>query len=327
MALSDNNRRGQVGPSLRGLIYQYERDGVWVTSKWPKKRGKVATAKQKEAQEAFRAVMRAMKLTAADIQSFHRDASKGTPMLPRDTLMAALYGNGPTMNFYSGKVIKPMANKLLSSTVLDAIGWRRGDILWRGEDAWDVIQKPSRDAILFYDQGTDRPLWIDSDAVGGNGGYWMPNRTGRSSSLQQTRGKLFTMLADRVLTEIFFIMEMDAGAQLKAGVYRVDAAGVITAVLYEADLPDLGDGTARYVKHILAAPIALEDGLNYAVCLRKVSGTGGSSNIICTSGNVWPQLPIHWDSRYVQFGTTTPGVGDAFVVNTSINPSVGIRIK
>lgn len=327
MALSDNNRRGQVGPSLRGLIYQYERNGVWVTSKWPKKRGKVATAKQKEAQEAFRAVMRAMKLTAADIQSFHRDASKGTPMLPRDTLMAALYGNGPTMRFYSGKVIKPMANKLLSSTVLDAIGWERGDILYRGENSWEVLKKPPQEAVLFYDQGTNKPLWVDAAAVGGNGGYWMPNDTGQRSGLALSAGILFTMLDDRILREIWCIDNNDAGTQLRAGVYECTPAGVVLAVLYDQPVAGVSPGGHAYRKHPMAPEIALEAGKTYSVMFRKVAGStpGGSSWAI--GGLQWPQLPIQSTYFSTSLSSGNPGVGDNLAPTTGWRYSFGIRVK
>lgn len=169
MAISDDGKRGQIGPSLRGLIYQYERDGLWVTSKWPKKRGKVATTRQKQAQQAFKDCMTAMKMTAAPIQLFHRVAANGTPMLPRDTLMAALYGNGPTIPFYDGRVIKPMRNKVLSSTVLDALGWEVGTMLFRGPEYWEALPQGLAGQVLTSQGERQVPIWKTPEGGGGGG--------------------------------------------------------------------------------------------------------------------------------------------------------------
>lgn len=327
MAISDDGKRGQIGPSLRGLIYQYERDGYWVTSKWPKKRGKVATPKQKLAQQAFKDVMLAMKLTAPPIQIFHRLAAVGTPMLPRDSLMAALYGNGPTIPYYSGRKVKPMANLLLSSTVLDAIGWEPGDLLMRGVDHWEALKKPSMDAVLFYDQGMNRPVWVDGDSLGGNGGYWMPNRTGQNSSLSQSRGAMFQMLSSRVLAEVFFIHNMAAGAQMRIGIYRVTAAGIITHILHDVAIPDVGNGATQYVHYVLPAAIAVEEDEWYCVMLRKVSGTGGANSVIGTGGLSIPQVPINFDYFTAVFSGSNPGIGDSVAPTTSYRASVGLRIK
>lgn len=170
MAVSDTPKRGGIGPSLRGLIYQYERQGQWITSNWPRKRGKKATPKQKLAQEAFRGMMAAMKGTAAEIQTYHRLNAKGTPMLPRDTLMAALYGNGPTIVHYSGKVIKPMSNRIMSSTVLDALGWAPGTILFRGPELWEPLPQGLEGQVLTSQGESEMPVWVTPESGGGGGG-------------------------------------------------------------------------------------------------------------------------------------------------------------
>jgi len=254
MAISDDGKRGQVGPSLRGLIYQYERSGRWVTSKWPKKRGRQATEKQKLAQQAFRDCMLAMKLTAAEIQMFHREAAKGTPMLPRDTLMAALYGNGPTINFYSGKVVKPMANKYLASTVLDAIGWQKGDLLYRGDDLWEVlpIGNPGEVLTLPNDGGT--PVWAPPPAAG-SGGRIMNLPQGLSTSpAMRTNCLRFWLFEEFTLSSLTIIptANMQAsgelfvfsgassttpGVQLHYQVFDFSAASINSPHLIELSVP------------------------------------------------------------------------------------------
>lgn len=170
MALSDTLKRGEVGASLKGQFYQYQRHGKWVTAKWPKKRGKPKSAAQSQAQKDFAAVCRAIKLTAAEVQMYARANAAGTPMLPRDAMMAALYGNGPTIRTYSGKVIKPMANALLASTVLDAIGWAKGDMLVRNDDRWEVLSPGLPGYVLQTNGPNELPTWVQPSGGGGSAG-------------------------------------------------------------------------------------------------------------------------------------------------------------
>lgn len=168
MALSDTLKRGEIGASLKGQFYQYQRHGKWVTAKWPKKRGKAKSAAQLQAEKDFAAVCRAIKLTAAEVQMYARANAHGTPMLPRDAMMAALYGNGPTIRTYSGKVIKPVANALLSSTVLDAIGWAKGDMLVRNDDRWEVLS-PGFEGYILQTNGPGKlPTWVEPSGGGGS---------------------------------------------------------------------------------------------------------------------------------------------------------------
>ena len=170
MALSDTLKRGEVGASLKGQFYQYQRHGKWVTAKWPKKRGKPKSAAQSQAQKDFAAVCRAIKLTAAEVQMYARANAAGTPMLPRDAMMAALYGNGPTIRTYSGKVIKPMANAYLASTVLDAIGWAKGDMLVRKDDRWEVLAPGLPGYVLQTNGPNELPTWVEPSGGGGSVG-------------------------------------------------------------------------------------------------------------------------------------------------------------
>lgn len=166
MAITRYNRRGRIGPSFRGKLYEYESNGRRIIASWPKPRGKPVSEKQALSQKAFKEVAEAVKRTAAEVQNFHRLAAAGTPMLPRDTLFAALYGNGPTIKLYDGRIIKPMANKYLSSTVLDAIGWQEGTILYRGANTWEelIIGTPGQVLTVSLE---GRPIWADQGGGGG----------------------------------------------------------------------------------------------------------------------------------------------------------------
>lgn len=231
MAIDYDGKRGQIGPSLRGLIYQYERNGAWITSKWPAPRGKKATKAQLEARHAFKSCMKAMKLTAANIQTVHRAAAAGTPMLPRDTLMAALYGNGPTMNFYNGEVLKPMSNRYMSSTVLDAIGWEPGSLLWRGADTWEVVP-PGLEGQFLQSNGTDKaPGWVQPPTGEPSRIYQMAEFDTVNTRAYNTKGFWFQPIIDLELTAVLLKSFESASIQLDFRVWRLTSTGVILEMM------------------------------------------------------------------------------------------------
>lgn len=327
MAISDDNKRGQIGPSLRGLIYQYERDGRFVTSKWPKKRGKRATENQKLAQQAFRDCMLAMKLTAAEIQMFHREASKGTPMLPRDTLMAALYGNGPTITQYSGKVYKPMANKYLASTVLDAIGWQKGDILYRGDDLWEVLTRPSGKGVLLFDDGLEKPVWGDASSLG-SAAWWMPQITGGfNSNTARCKGVAFTAIDTLVLEKVYFAHAEETGITLDIGIYKMDASGVITDELAYFPSGAVPDGGRHYVGVVPPVQIVFEPEQRYAIFVIKPTGVGSNTLRLIASNRVPVTIPLSSDYQcYMVSGGSIP-VGTSPSLQSTIWMAIGIKVK
>ena len=257
MAISDDGKRGQIGPSLRGLIYQYERSGLWVTSKWPKPRGKKTSPKQALAQEAFKQAMLAMKLTAPAIQTFHRIAARGTPMLPRDSLMAALYGNGPEIPLYSGKVIKPMANRILSSTVLDALGSDPGTILYRGPDLWEILPPGLDGQVLAYSEPEKRPVWIVPPEGGGGPPVVLCPSTRDGTGLYNVVGNLFCFTDEQSLKSMTWNTELTNGYNQRVGVATLGAGNAIDAILYPQRVVATTSGEYQQLTHQFDAPITI----------------------------------------------------------------------
>lgn len=325
MAISDDGKRGQIGPSLRGLIYQYERDGLWVTSKWPKKRGKVATTRQKQAQQAFKDCMTAMKMTAAPIQLFHRVAANGTPMLPRDTLMAALYGNGPTIPFYDGRVIKPMRNKVLSSTVLDALGWEPGTMLFRGPEYWEALPPGTDGQVLAYDADTKAPLWIDpSSGTGVPPSVWTV-RGQNSYATINIIGIPYEFYEQYTLNAITWCTRIDDGYKFYAGVAFVDANHVVQSIpvpIFEA-----GTGTGDYqnIRAQLPTPLVVPAGQR-VVPFVQYSLTGlGASPVVVTAWSYGSNIPIKFLPGAYRINTIDLQPGDTFTYASDTIPFIGVE--
>lgn len=312
MAIDYDGKRGQIGPSLRGLIYQYERNGAWVTSKWPAPRGKKATKKQQEARQAFKDVMLAMKLTAPNIQTVHRAAASGTPMLPRDTLMAALYGNGPSINFYSGKVIKPMTNKYMASTVLDAIGWEPGSLLWRGADTWEVVPAGLEGQFLQSNGSDKAPEWVQPPAGEPSRIYQMAEFDTMNTRTFCTKGFWFQPIIDLQLTAVLLKSGEPATQALDFRVWRLSATGVILEVL--ADYPDMIPFVSNPQEIRIPLPLAqlLPAGGFYGVTVSAHGQPGTYATKIAGSTAMAVTAPITRLHGFLALAKEVPVIGDTF---------------
>ena len=319
MALSDDLKRGQVGASLKGAFYQYRRGGQWVTSKWPKKRGPARSVYQQQAQDDFSTVCKAIKRTAAPIQTFHRLNAQGTPMLPRDTLMAAYYGNGPTITLYDGRIIKPMANRLLASTVLDALSWTKGDLLVRGDNYWISIPKGEAGQVLRVDPITEEIGWADAVDSGGSGGYQMFNLTGQMTDNAKYKGGRFAPLEEMRLRSLFFQGDFVSGQVVDLDIVAIDATRTVIAKLYHQGAVAIGDGTQQLVGLQFEEPIILPARQYVAIVLSPSGGTATTQCLMWYSSAPTRQIPTIDGFPRAQLAAATLDIGSQFAT-TSGNP-------
>lgn len=327
MALSDYLKRGQIGPSLKGQYYQYERDGRWVTSKWPKKRGKPKSEKQKLAQEMFSDACRAMKRTAAEIQIYHRENAKGTPMLPRDSLMAALYGNGPTLRFYNGKVIKPMANKYLASTVLDAIAWEKGTLLFRGDDTWDPIEPGPNGYVLTFNGPDKKPSWQAPSAAGGSGLYIStPMATGTLTQPPRTAGVFLRSYKDVRFNRFAFVPLLTGDGVYRFYFVHTDNDARITKIVMKYDFPVSVSSDNKQLLVVLPNDLLLPADQPAALLLWRVSGFAGTRYGYRLGQGFWTGELIYSNPGGAT-ATVEPYVGLLIDVNTNgTRPAISLGI-
>lgn len=327
MAITRYNGRGRIGPSFRGKLYEYESNGRRIIASWPKPRGKPVSEKQALSQKAFKEVAEAVKRTAAEIQNFHRLAAAGTPMLPRDTLFAALYGNGPTIKLYDGRIIKPMANKYLSSTVLDAIGWQEGTILFRGPETWDALTPGTPGQVLAIDEAGN-PYWSSSAGGGGAGGnIFMPTISTLSTGSTNLKGNWFIAWGDVSIDKLYVAHEVTAGHKLDLYLVFMSALNVVTSVPRVEAAVISGVGSLQYSTIDLAVPLLVPAGQKFAVMF----STNGKANNYATrlrAGNaVSPQIPVRSNIGYCNIVKTIPAIGDALNVNDGAPYGFGLRMS
>lgn len=327
MAITRYNGRGRIGPSFRGKLYEYESNGRRIIASWPKPRGKPVSEKQALSQKAFKEVAEAVKRTAAEIQNFHRLAAAGTPMLPRDTLFAALYGNGPTIKLYDGRIIKPMANKYLSSTVLDAIGWQEGTILYRGAETWAALTPGTPGQVLAIDEAGN-PYWSSSAGGGGAGGnIFMPTVSTLSTGSTNLKGNWFIAWGNVSIDKLYVAHEVTAGDKLDLYLVFMSALNVVTSVPRVEVAVITGVGSLQYSTIDLAVPLLVPSGQKFAVMF----STNGKANNYPTrlrAGNaVSPQVPVRSNIGYCNIVKTVPAIGDALNVNDGAPYGFGLRMS
>lgn len=298
MAITRYNGRGRIGPSFRGKLYEYESNGRRIIASWPKPRGKPVSEKQALSQKAFKEVAEAVKRTAAEIQNFHRLAAAGTPMLPRDTLFAALYGNGPAIKLYDGRIIKPMANKYLASTVLDAIGWAKGDLLYRGPDQWEVLPlgKPGYVLTLPNDGGV--PRWAPPTSGGSYGRILNGGLRGNTSSSFSTNGVAFTTKEDFVIEEVRFIPAAHIAASGRFIISIMPSASTLGTIVVDEVVDMSGAVAGSLFTHKLNLPFKISAHQRAFIGFIFTAGTSTTRQTFVNGGSQFYNLITETVSGY-----------------------------
>lgn len=140
------------GPSLRGVVMQYVRNGGEVTAAWPKKRSAATKRKTAEQNEWFRKTQWAWKFEPANMQAAIMEARKSTPLLPRDLYTALRAGTIYAWVRADGLRVFPMQTIQAVSGSLDAITQAPGTMLVRGDQFWMGVP---------YAGGTSQSEWVD----------------------------------------------------------------------------------------------------------------------------------------------------------------------
>lgn len=103
---------------------------------WPEPRRSRRSAAQREQEEWFRQANKAAKIVHSREQAAVRDATRGSPLQPRDLHIAAMAGRLWAIQLPAGSKIFPYAALKDVSDSLDTIEQRPGFILVRGDDDW-----------------------------------------------------------------------------------------------------------------------------------------------------------------------------------------------
>lgn len=124
-------------PSLTGVLVSDVSNGVERQRAWPRSRGKITNPTTVEQMEWFRQAQWATKYIDPQIMTTFAQATKGTPLLPRDLATMMFAGRMFYFIFPDGRKMFSVQAKTDVSTSLDAIGQTPGMTLIRGPVYWE----------------------------------------------------------------------------------------------------------------------------------------------------------------------------------------------
>lgn len=326
MVIVKNPKRGTIGPSMKGLFYAYEQGGEFQVKAWPPKRGKPRSEAQAQTQALFKEACQALKRMPAPFLNYARDKAKGTPMLPRDYLMAALYGRFQTLVLPDGTRRYSMATRVDMSILLDNIGAQEGMLLYRGtSDLWIGLPVGEVGQVLTIDEAL-LPTWQAPD--GGGGSTW---RHAPPSSVSgrafNTKGVFFNPLLDGEIDQIAFTHSFNAGQVITLGVYRISVGttGTIAEVLQKQVFTGTQDGSERTALMLFENPIPLTGGERYAVALSTTGAATNYATRMHSATTFTSGFPVTGAGGYAEMTSDNPLVGDVFSTIAGTSYAVYVR--
>lgn len=315
--LKAGNKRGNVGPSLRGQFYSYEKDQGMILSSWPKPRGAPKSEAQRKAQELFVDACKAMKRMDGDFIEYARLNSAGTPMLPRDALMAALYGRGPVFILPNGERRYPMANRVDMSMLLDSIADSDGMLLYRDKNDLWVGLAPSLPGRILTMGDDGMPVWGAAVSGGSSNAWTWTNYTTVTTSANALRGLFTQALVPQTISRVSFRHSLPAAGSFNLSLVFMSATNVIETIELDQVLDITRDGTPHQAIINLSHPVDIPAFQVFGVCIRRTDGSGAVNTALWSATAMnWPMPQIgYWG--YFLAPRTTLSVGDVFTTGTT----------
>lgn len=165
-----NGRR----PSNRGVFYQYVRNGLEITARWPSKVNRNKSPAALERQEYFRQVQWAFKYSDPSIQRDYTEAVAHTPLLPRDLFNAAIYGRLLRIRTPEGLLYVSVQAMSNVSETLDFITSVPGSILIRASEGWVGLSPANAGDVLTLELSSGLPAWAPASGGGGDRSAILP---------------------------------------------------------------------------------------------------------------------------------------------------------
>ena len=159
MAILQGKWVGRRGVSLKGAVYVRTWRGQLVVCARPKKKGATLPAKTLAQMAWFKEANLLAKYVISQQQTLARDASAGTPLLPRDLLIAAMAGRLWAIVIEGGRTIYSVAAANDVSQNLDIIAQVPGDMLVRGIDGWERLPGPELYQVLLGQGAGEAPIF------------------------------------------------------------------------------------------------------------------------------------------------------------------------
>jgi len=295
-------------PSLRGYAYVREWRGIQVVCKWPRKRGKNISQKQRERVEWFQEARELEKYIPAAQQSVAIEATKGTALYPGDLLMMAMSGRVFAIQKEDGTTVYSVAMVSDVSKNLDIIGQMPGDILARGPINWTRVAGGTVGQVLTS-QGPDvPPAWEPSAGGGGSANYSPMQHGSTAGASTATQGYSFFPLENMEISGAVCTYDELSGADYVASVVEIVSNALGSVLAQSSAFTGTQNGLVRR-SFSFASAAALSAGTEYALIFTRTDGADTYSLPMRFDSANEPQFPADLNYGNVRAATNDPSSG------------------
>lgn len=292
---------------------------------WPAKRPKFLSEDQEFSKKMFSKCCVAMKVMNADFIAYAAKDSEGKPMLPRDALMAALYGRGPIFRYSDGTVVRPMATRIDMSTMMDNIAWEPFSMLWRDETTWQGLAAPEQTGVLTYDPAQGF-IWTDIGDVSGAPIWQMHTQMGTTNINQNAKGNQYIPFEDFILKGISVGGAWNNEAGIYAFIWEMSTSSdTLLTKLWEQELY-LQAGSSNRLWLLDVPDLVMQSGHRYWIGVRTSTAGGTANTIIRTASPTFGGLPIFPDPARYQLSQANPAPGNTLTFGSASNVfAIGLK--
>jgi hypothetical protein len=116
----------------------------------------------------------ATKYWAPQVQRQIAEATRGTPMMPRDVMTMIMAGRFNAIQMADGRIIYSMAAVQDISESLDILSQTKGSMLYRNNTLWQGVPPGSPGQVLTFTGLNSAPAWTGAGGGGGVGYQPLP---------------------------------------------------------------------------------------------------------------------------------------------------------
>jgi len=264
-------------PQAKGAIsIRYTKHGV-VAQKWPAKGKPIRTYMRAAGVGAFQwAIQQIKDADPMDVQAAI-ELVKGTGLMPRDALLAAMYGKGIEFTTEDGTTYRHLAMSERSiQGLLDTISNVPGTILYRDNDTWRGLEPGVPGQVLQTNGPAEVPTWENPGGAGGGyPGNWLLAPVGASNHAaganSLTIQGLFVPRGYTVTKLGFWAMATNPTVKFELGLYKDFVLGTGTKL---SDGGGIRTGTVAktYYEFTLDTPYLATDDVQVWAALNSNGG-------------------------------------------------------
>lgn len=203
------------------------------------------------------------------------EAVKGTYLLPRDLITAAMYGRTFVISIPGQRTLVPMAFRKDVSFSLDTVTIAQGGLLVRGAELWDPFPQGLPGQLLSSQGLALPPQWVNPQIIGADDMITSTDDDTITTSGAACLGNILTPPVQVNALQIIVQINKVVGGTYKV-MMALMSGDLIGEILFDGPtIAPSGTGIEAFV-FALPEPILMLAGQRYAILVVRTDGTGAS---------------------------------------------------